>query len=113
MARQLSPRARPGRLDVVLAADPHQLRGDATKNFRMLSLALPVWVQQPQAKRDFQAHKKDSRGVGSATPEQSGCEVLRWSLDYANDDPEGARTRRLEYSIAQTQRVRDTDPCEF
>jgi hydroxyethylthiazole kinase-like uncharacterized protein yjeF len=35
-ARQLWLRARPGRLDVVLAADPAQLRGDAAENFRML-----------------------------------------------------------------------------
>ncbi|MCL5742682.1 MAG: NAD(P)H-hydrate dehydratase [Acidobacteria bacterium] len=36
LARQLWLRARPTRLDVVLAADPAQLRGDAAENFRML-----------------------------------------------------------------------------
>ncbi len=36
VARQLWLRARPARLDVVLAADPAQLRGDAAENFRML-----------------------------------------------------------------------------
>lgn len=38
VARQLWLRARPGRLDVVLAADPAQLRGDAAENFRMLQV---------------------------------------------------------------------------
>jgi hydroxyethylthiazole kinase-like uncharacterized protein yjeF len=35
-ARQLFTHARPGRLDVVLTADPAELRGDAAENLRML-----------------------------------------------------------------------------
>ncbi len=37
VARQLHTRLRPRRLDVVLAAAPEELRGDAAENFRMLA----------------------------------------------------------------------------
>ena len=36
VARQLHTRVKPARLDVVLAADPAELRGDAAVNYRML-----------------------------------------------------------------------------
>jgi hydroxyethylthiazole kinase-like uncharacterized protein yjeF len=38
VARQLWTRLRPQRLDVVLAADPAELRGDAAANYRMLEV---------------------------------------------------------------------------
>src|SRR5437016_13763313 len=45
VARQLHTRIRPRSLDVVLAGDPNEMRGDAAENFRMLrAMGCPVAI---------------------------------------------------------------------
>jgi hydroxyethylthiazole kinase-like uncharacterized protein yjeF len=52
VARQLHTRLRPRRLDVVLAAAPEELRGDAAENFRMLAACgCPVSLEISAAMR--------------------------------------------------------------